>query len=118
MLEYFVALLKNASGETLEQYKGVVCDEEGGFPADIFDHIVEELKDAPLTSHLPNELLDIKWKLVNFASSDLKQLNFLVVHLTLVYNDQTGRRCQRTIVQTLEEFAIFNRKFNDLAENF
>lgn len=118
MLEYFVALLKNASGDALEQYKGVVCDEEGGFPSDIFDYIVEELKDVPSASHLPNELLDIKWKLVNFASSNQKQLNFLVVHLTLVYNDQTGRRCQRTVVQTLEEFAHFNRKFNDLAENF
>lgn len=117
-MEYFVSLLKNADAETLEQYKGVVCDEEGGFPSDIFDHIVEEFKEVPSSKHLPNELLDVKWKLVNFASSDQKQHNFLVVHLTLVYNDNCGKRTQRTIVQTLEEFALFNRKFNDLAENF
>lgn len=117
-MEYLVSLLKTADVETQEQYKTVICDEEGGFPAEIFDFIVEELKESPSVKNLPNELLDIKWKLVNLASSNQKSLNFLVVHLTLVYNDEAGRRAQRTVVMTLEEFAVFNRKFNDLAENF
>ena len=118
LIEYLISLIKNADSDTQEQYKGVLCDEEGGFPSEIFDLIVEDLKDRPSEKHLPNELLDVKWKLVNFSSSDQKSLNFLLVHLTLVYNDHTGRRTQRTLVQSLEEFAVFNRKFNDLSENF
>lgn len=117
LIEYLVALIKNADADTVELYKATLCEEENSFPANIFDYISEEVKEESPLSQLPNELLDIKWKLVNFAASDKTQLDFVLVHLTLVYNDRTGQRVQRTLALTLEEFGVFHRKFNDLAES-
>jgi hypothetical protein len=117
LIEYLVALIKNADSDTQELYKATLCEDENGFPASIFDYIVEEVKDELPYNQIPNELIDIKWKLVNFAASDKTNLDFVLVHLTLIYNDRAGQRVQRSIAMTMEDFGVFNRKFNDLAES-
>lgn len=113
-LEYLVSLVAGASAELQEQYKDVLCDEERGFPATIYEFIVEETKSYGAVT--PSQLIDIKWRVANLAGVDGNSVNLVLVHLQLIYSDEFGERRSRNLVMSLEEFSRFYSSFLELSE--
>ncbi len=115
LAEYLVSLVSSAGdGEVRDQYREILCDDAKGFPADIFDFIVEESKSEAKLEQ--NQLEDIKWRIANLASVDGVGVNLVLVHLQLVYRDAHQERRNRNLVLSLEEFSRFYSSFLELSE--